>query len=302
MIQLLIDTSYLAHRAHWTTRQLEFDDQPTGVLFGVFNTILDLAFDRRFLTNQISFFFDSAQSVRRDAFPEYKRKRFDNKTPEEIEASQIIKAQVKRLYREILPAIGFPCYRMRGLESDDLIAQAARQITWAGGKAVIITADTDLYQCINTNIEWHDPRKPMVVYNPLNFWAKYEIDPDQWGNVKSLAGCHSDNVPGIPGIGEARAIDYIMGGKLGARWKSAIESPEGREILNRNQQLVKLPHLATSILNLVNPAYNPDVFWQWCEKLGFKSYIDSGKARAWKLFFDGRVNEGVQIPRERKLV
>jgi len=154
---VLIDLSYLAHRARYAVGDLEFDDIPTGVMYGFFEQLLATCKNPPVCSNKILIFTDSKKSYRQRAFPDYKKKRKDNRTPEEQEQIRVMYQQVNKLRDKILPKLGIPVYKQVGLESDDLIAYAAQELTMKKEEAIIITADGDLYQCITPWVKWYDP-------------------------------------------------------------------------------------------------------------------------------------------------
>lgn len=294
----LIDVSWLAHRARYTLGKmgLTHDQMDTGIIFGFFEQLRTVCADWRIASNQVGLFFDSRHSYRRDAFPTYKLKEHDERTPEEIAELVSMKQQVRRLRHEILPAIGFPTYRQNGVESDDLIAKAAEENCLIA-EAVIVTADGDLYQCISPSVHWFDPQRN-VYHDPHTFIREKGISADQWADVKCLAGCKSDVVPGIVGIGETTAIQYLTG-MMNPEHKryQAIACKRGRDVRARNEELVRLPHPKTRSVPLVRPVYDPKAFYGWAARLGFDSYLDGSRRRDWDRFFDGEMRAGRQTTR-----
>lgn len=249
------------------------------------------------MTNKVALFFDSFSSYRRLDFLDYKRKRRESKTDEEIAEREVIQTQVKKLRTEILPNCGFRCFRQAGLESDDLIAQATKQLDKGVKRAaVMITSDGDLYQCITQNtIHWYDPARNLYMDHG-QFWAHKGIDPIDWCRVKCIAGCKTDNVPGVPNIGEKTAINYINGHLKQNRRMNAIQSEDGKRIAQFNEALVKLPRSETKEIDLSHPKYKADVFFDYCKKLGIESYLEL-RRRSWESFFKGTLSQGRQIAR-----
>lgn len=289
---VLIDLSWIAYRAMHTMRDLSFDDMPTGVLYGFFEQLLYVCTHPKIMSNKVLVFADSRKSYRKRIYPGYKYNRHDDRTPEEIQAARVMGEQVGMLRKTILPKIGLPVYQQTGLESDDLIADACLQIYQEnpGSKAgVIITSDGDLYQCINTAIHWFDPSRDLYL-NELEFWAKKGVDACHWPMVKAMAGCHSDTVPGIPGVGEKTAIDFING-ILPKTYKKYgdISSREGIQVRERNLRLVRLPFEKTKPVTMRLPEYNTDAFFQFADEFGFASYLTPGKRREWGAFFRGEM-------------
>jgi 5'-3' exonuclease len=288
-MQVLIDVSYLAYRALHSMDGLEFDDIPTGVIYGFFEQLLTISSMSNINSNHIHLFFDSRQSYRKRAYPQYKVNRAKDRTPEELTQILVLHEQLDRLRRKILPEIGFSIYRQTGLESDDLIAQSALQLK--DERAVIITADGDLYQCITENIHWYDPARTLYL-SPESFFKKKGISSDKWGKVKCFCGCPGDNVKGIPSVGEKTAIEYLNN-TLPTHYKryKVIESDAGAEIIWNIHDLVVLPHPKTKKVNLTRPVYNPQAFFEWCERLGISSYLKGKRHKQWSNFFDNIFDE-----------
>jgi len=282
---ILVDISFLAHRARFACDEFEYHDFKTGVLFGFWEQLKSICDELH--STKVLLCFDSKKSHRKNAFPEYKAKRTAELTEEEQEQLRFMYEQIRLLRDEWLPAIGFPVYRQSGLESDDLMAQAALQLSDTGRENIIVTADGDLWQCISPFTSWYDPARKKR-YTPETFKADKGVTPKDWAAVKSLAGCSGDGVPGIPGVGEKTAIKYLLG-KLPDYYKTfqAIESIDGAMIQQRNAELVVLPHRMTKPLRICRPAYNPDEFFRMCKRYGFASYLRGERHEEWIAFFNG---------------
>ena len=308
MIWVLIDASYLAHRARHCLGGLTFDDFHTGVLFGFLEQLLTTCQSNYIQSNKVAFFFDSKQSFRKQAYPEYKKKRHEDRTEEEIQQLTIMHEQVKLLRTTFLPGMGFKnLYRQTGLESDDLLAQAALEIEndvdmrtgiiTRGG--VIITSDKDLCQCISTRVHWYDPQRNNYL-NGSSLRANYGVGPTDWARMKAIAGCNSDNVEGIRGVGDKTAGFYIEG-NLNPKTKKfqSIVCQEGQDIIERNMPLVKLPHVKTKAINLQENEFYQDQFFDLCRQYGIESYLDGRRYKDWVRFFRGRFDRQKDTARRR---
>lgn len=285
MIKVLIDTSYLAYRALHTFKQLTFEEIPTGVIFGFFEQLRTICRSARVNSNRIALFIDSRQSYRRLSYPTYKAKR-ENRTEEEVQRLILLKDQVKILWSKILPEMGLPVYRQTGLEADDLMAAMAATMKGNQHQGIMITADQDMFQCITEACHWYDPARSVYLY-PFSFQANKSIVASQWGEVKALAGCSSDNVAGVPGVGEKTAIKFLKG-TLPARFQSfkAIMSVKGKKIIARNRPLVVLPHARTKPIEWCDPKILMDAFFHYCERYGLASYLQKKQRNNWISFFN----------------
>lgn len=301
MIWVLVDVSYLAYRAMHTLSDLSFEDLATGVVFGFFTQLRQICIDGRINSNQVIIFADSRESKRRLVYPEYKHKRrTSKKTAEEIDKIREMRRQLDVLTGTILPRMGFPVYSQEGLESDDLIAWTARHLTMQGcieghnrRQAVMVTADGDLFQSITTRVHWYDPGRN-IYHTPETFYMLKGVTCRQWARVKTLSGCRTDNVAGVPGVAEPTAIKYLQGDIPPSRKvHQSIISDRGRSIEERNRGLVVLPHVETSPIVLRPPVFDEESFFFFCERYGLMSIIR--ERETWLKFL-----RGTAFPKHRK--
>lgn len=240
---LLLDCEFLCHRAWYSMGTLSFRAVKTGVLFGFFKDLVFL--QERFRTSGLVFCFDKGrEGIRNSIYPAYKKKRHDKKkelTEEEITAAREYYTQVAHLRDSYLTTLGYKnVYFQHGYEGDDIIASACRNLP-EGDTAIIVSADGDLYQLISPSVSFYNPNKAKLT-TPRTFLNEYGIEASEWWKVKALAGCKSDEVMGIPKVGEITAIKYLKGElKRKSKTYQAIRSPEGIAIRRRNISLVKLP-------------------------------------------------------------
>ena len=206
---LILDCNFLCHRLKHAMGGLSHDNSPTGVIYGFLKSIP--MYQEMFDTPHIVFCWDSKSSKRKEIFPEYKSNRlarYDKMSEEEIIFEEEFRHQMKLLRRKYLKMIGFRnVFCQKGYEADDLIASVCRDLS-KKDEAIIITSDQDLYQCLHPNVSIYDPNKrKRMTYQ--KFKKKYNIDPDRWATMKAIAGCPSDNIPGLKGIGEKTAILFL---------------------------------------------------------------------------------------------
>lgn len=282
---VLVDLSFLAHRARHATSNLEFEDIPTGVMYGFFEQLYSICKSPAVSSNRVLIFTDSRRSYRSRQFPDYKRKRREQRSEEERKQISIMYDQVSKLRRNILPAIGFPVFRQVGLESDDLIAWVAKELTRRKEHGVMITSDGDLYQCISQYVKWYDPARD-VVMNTSSFISKKRVIPKKWGRVKAIAGCSSDNVPGLKGIGEASAIKYLLG-EMPEHTKKYQVIASSREEIREWGRLTILPHKKTKPIDFHSPEYDTKAFFRFCEQYHILSYFKPRRREQWVKFFEG---------------
>jgi len=275
---LILDVSYLAYRARFAMgNSLSYGGTPTTIIYSFLRELIGL--QDQFRTSRLLFCFDSKSSKRKKLYPQYKEKRHSKElTEEELEFEKAFRYQIKMLREKYLPEIGYRnIYRETGFESDDLIAQLSLSITIKNAltknntRAIIISADHDLFQCITQSVSFYNPsdRKELTLQA---FKQKYGIVPLRWSQVKAIVGCSTDGVEGIHGVGEITAVKYLLG-KLGEKTKafSVIDCEEGRAVIERNLPLVKLPFANTPVPKIRKDKLSVDGWKSVCRQLGLKS-------------------------------
>lgn len=232
--RLIIDTHYLAWRAFFTTGGLSFEGIPTGVTFGFLKQLETL--HHEFKPCEFIFAWDSRHNLRKEQLQEYKS-RNDEISEEEKENRQLVAEQVRDLRRWALPAIGInQSYMACGFEADDVIA---KYVMGTGEDCIIVSGDDDLLQLLDY-CSIYNPAKEQTM-NKMKFKKKYEIDPGLWGEVKAMAGCDSDNVPGVSGVGEKTAVKYLLG-QVQPHTQTYKKIAENAERIAFLRQIVVLPH------------------------------------------------------------
>lgn len=141
---------------------------------------------------------------RHDIYTEYKANR--EKKDEDRPATFALERLEERLASD-----GFAIWKVPGQEADDVIASAAQHFSvW--GKVFVYTADKDLLQLVSDNVTIlkHEKGKAHKVYDEPAVVERFEIKPDQFGSFLALKGDKTDNVPGVPGIGDVKAVDLLQ--------------------------------------------------------------------------------------------
>jgi len=263
---VLIDCNSLCYAALYSTGFLQDSDGvETGVIFGFLKKILSIAY--RLESNRFAFCWDSKKSYRKNRWPWYKASR--KKTPEEQEAFQSAFRQFNDLRTEILPSLGFNnVFLQPGLEADDLIAIICQKEI---EDIAVVSSDEDLYQLLRPNVVMWNPSKNEFI-TEAKVLKKYGVPASQWATVKAIAGCSSDDVPGVPGVGEKKACQYLLGTLPQGMILSRIS--ESMKLIERNVKVVKLPYHLTERIQLCNnfPELAPWV--DLCSKYGFDSLME----------------------------
>lgn len=258
---VIIDVSFLCYRAFYSFRGLTHNDVPTGIIYGFMREVVLLS--RKFRTEGLVFCFDKGVGVRTEIYPAYKQKRKTTTDPEEIEIKREVARQIGIIRDKILPAVGYEnIFFQSGYESDDVIASITQTLP-KGDSAVMISADADLLQLIQDHVTFYDPKKDKEITRAV-FKKEYGIEPSDYWKVKTLAGCTSDEVPGIPGVGEKTAIKYLRGelkATTQAHQKITAARKEGT-LIRRNRKLTKLPFPGTYSFRLKQPKKINEAAWK----------------------------------------
>ena len=210
----------------------------TGVLFGLMR---DLAlWADVFETNRFVFCFDSRHNKRKQIYQRYKENRRLELTDEEKAEKQLFYDEVERLREEDLFRLGFRnVFWTEGYEGDDVIASVCLFSLGENDRAIVVSRDSDLWQLITNRVSVYDPfggKRRTVQW----FAKQYGISPSQWADVKAIAGCNTDNVRGIEGVGEKSAVEFLAG-TLDQKFKRYKAIIDGNDRWRRNLELVKLP-------------------------------------------------------------
>ena len=270
MMWLLVDGTYLAYRAWYAIEHLSYKGEGTTVAFG-FIRELDKQREIRQADRVVLAFDHPGRCLRRDLFEGYKESRRMKYAEDDKfgrERQDDFRKQLKRLVKKILPALGYRnVLAEKGYEADDIIAKAAEELP-LGDKAVIVTADKDMWQCLTPTISWFNPQQNKLVTSD-SFREEWGIEPVQWASVKALAGCSTDDVPGIEGIGEKTAAKWFAG-TLKSTSKVYQKIVDNLDVHNRNMPLVKLPFDGLKLPKLFDDKLTDERRADVFDELGFK--------------------------------
>lgn len=224
-----------------------------------------------------------APTFRHLEFGGYKAKR--KGMPEEL-------AEQMPVMKEVLDAMNIKRLELEGFEADDIIGSISLCAEKRGMETIIITGDRDSLQLASERTRIKLPvtrsgKTETEEYDSRRVFEKYGVTPEQFIDLKGLMGDQSDNIPGVPGIGEKTALDLII------KFKSieniydnlqAVEKNSVREKLQANKELAilskriatidrQMPFLC-DVSDLRRSGYNHEWLYELFKKLEFKSLID----------------------------
>ncbi len=202
---LLLDGHSLAYRAFFALPVENFSTttgQPTNAVYGFTAMLINVLRDEK--PDHIAVAFDRSEpTFRHEQYVEYKANR--RETPADFTG------QLSLIY-EVLGALGIPQLSAAGYEADDVIATLATQAAANGMNVLIVTGDRDTLQLVNDSVTVLMTRRgisDMTRFTPAAVTEKYGLTPAQYPDFAALRGDPSDNLPGIPGVGEKTAAKWI---------------------------------------------------------------------------------------------
>ncbi|MCC8334537.1 DNA polymerase I [Streptomyces sp. R1] len=261
---MLMDGHSLAYRAFFALPAENFTTatgQPTNAIYGFASMLANTLRDEA--PTHFAVAFDvSRKTWRSEEFTEYKANR--SKTPDEF------KGQVE-LIGELLDSMHVPRFAVEGFEADDVIATLATQAEAEGFDVLIVTGDRDSFQLVSEHTTVLYPTKgvsELTRFTPEKVFEKYGLTPAQYPDFAALRGDPSDNLPGIPGVGEKTAAKWInqfgsfaelvervdeVKGKAGQNLRDHLESVKLNRRLTELERRVELPK---TVADLERTAYD----------------------------------------------
>lgn len=196
---ILVDGSSYLYRAFFACPPLtNTNGEPTGATYGVINMIKSLL--NKYNPSHIAVVFDAkGESFRHQLYSEYKA------TREAMPADLV--QQIEPIHT-IIKAMGLPLLCVEGVEADDVIGTLAVQAVKAGKNVLISTGDKDMAQLVNQHVTLINTMNN-VILTPENVLDKFGVPPSLIIDYLALMGDKSDNIPGVPGIGEKTAVAIL---------------------------------------------------------------------------------------------
>jgi DNA polymerase-1 len=247
----LLDGHSLAYRAFYALPSdlATPSGQVTNAVFGFTSMVIKLLGDEN--PDAVAVAWDTpAKTFRSDRFPEYKAQR--------EAAPDLFRSQLP-LMREVADVLGFPQFEAPGFEADDVIATIAAAAAASGWEVLIVTGDRDAFQLIEGPVRVYYTRRgisDVVIADSAYVLDRYGVTPAQYADFAALRGDSSDNLPGVPGVGEKTATKLIAGyGNLEGIYDHLEEqTPKLKENLESARNQVFLNRELTQLLTDVDVA------------------------------------------------
>ena len=279
---VLIDGHSILNRAFYGLPMLtNSEGKHTNAVYGFLNIMFKVLEEEQ--ADYVAVAFDlHAPTFRHKMYEAYKGTR--KPMPEEL------REQVP-LMKEMLGAMHIPVMSLEGYEADDILGTVSRQMERAGLSVSIVSGDRDLLQLATGKIQIRIPKTKATGTEIEDYYAdqvkeKYQVTPTQFIDLKALMGDTSDNIPGVPGIGEKTAIKIIVQyGSIEEAYAhvDAIMPARARESLRNHYDLAQMSKtLATIDLQVpytldetaarIENLYTPEAL-ELCRRLEFKNLL-----------------------------
>ncbi|MBM4258408.1 MAG: DNA polymerase I [Deltaproteobacteria bacterium] len=196
----LVDGQAYIYRAFYAVRELQTSQGvPTNAIFGFVNMLQRLL--QEYTPEYLAVVFDAkGKNFRHELYKDYKANR--------LSMPETLRPQIPRI-KELVQAYRIPVLELQGYEADDIIATLTRRWEKEGAEVVIVSGDKDLMQLVSEHVSMLDTMKGERVGIP-EVRAKFGVEPARVVEVQGLMGDSTDNIPGIPGVGEKTAIKLIQ--------------------------------------------------------------------------------------------
>jgi DNA polymerase-1 len=195
----LIDGQSYIYRAFYAVRELSNSKGfPTNAIFGFVNMLQRVR--EEYVPSHLAVIFDApGKNFRHDLFPTYKVRR--------LAMPEALRPQISRI-KDVVRAYRIPALELEGYEADDIIATLATRWEQQGAEVVIVSGDKDLMQLVSAHVTMLDTMKGEHV-GVEQVQAKFGVEPARVVEVQGLMGDSTDDIPGVPGVGEKTAIKLI---------------------------------------------------------------------------------------------
>lgn len=253
---MILDGNSVINRAYYGVRPLTTrDGQYTHAIFGFLNILEKMRQEEK--PDALCVAFDlPGKTFRHEQYDQYKATRHG--MPEEL-------AQQMPVMKQVLAAMNIPMYACEGWEADDVIGTVSRICSEAGWDCVIVTGDRDDLQLIDTHVaikyvSTKGGKTSTVLYDTAQFELEYGFPPSRLIDFKALMGDSSDNIPGVPGVGQKTAADLLLQfGSLEEIYQRLDEVKESiRKKLEAGRDLAKLSYELATIQKDAPIAFRPE--------------------------------------------
>ena len=282
---MLIDGNSIVNRAFFGIRELNAPDgTPTNAIYGFLAILQHLYEDQK--PEAVCVAFDRREpTFRHRSYDFYKAQR--KPMPEELAVQMPV-------LKDLLDVMGVSHLELAGYEADDILGTLSRVAEEQGNDCVIVTGDKDSLQLVSDrttvcNVKSRMGKTETILYTPERFREEYGFEPPLMVDLKALMGDSSDNIPGVPGVGEKTAMDLVRRyGGIGEIYRDldALEIKDGvRKKLAAGQDSANSSYWLATIFREVPLDCEEAECFRWTlrrtpellvfmKRLGFRRMID----------------------------
>ena len=282
---VLIDGHSILNRAFFGIPDLtNAEGLHTNAVYGFLNILFKILEEEK--PDYLTVAFDVSE-------PTFRHKMYDAYKGTRKPMAQELKQQVP-LMKEMLSCMGVTVVEKGGYEADDILGTIAKRAEKEGLTVSVVSGDRDLLQLASDNIKIRIPKSKKTGteiedYNTAEVLEKYLVTPEQFIDVKALMGDTSDNIPGVPGIGEKTATSIIA--KYGSIENAyahvdEVKPPRASNNLKEYYEQAKMSKVLATIetdaeisyelegarLNQISDLYTPEAYLM-CKRLEFKQLL-----------------------------
>ena len=277
---VLIDGHSILNRAFYGVPDLTNSEGiHTNAVYGFLNIMFKILEEEQ--CDHLAVAFDLKEpTFRHKMYGDYKGTR--KPMPEEL------REQVP-LMKEVLQAMDIPILTLAGYEADDILGTVAKRMAARGVEVSVVSGDRDLLQLADERIKIRIPKTSRGAtevhdYYPEDVKREYQVTPAEFIDVKALMGDSSDNIPGVPSIGEKTATAIIAAyGSIENAYLEEIRPPRAKKALEEHYDMAQMSkELATICIDapvdfsyedaMVGNLYTPEAY-QFMKRLEFKSIL-----------------------------
>ncbi len=267
----LIDGHALAYRMYFaltaggsSQRWQTSTGEPTAGIYGFARELLRILEQEK--PDYLAVAFDTGKTFRDKIFPEYKATRA--KMPDDL------RPQIERI-RQMVDTFNIPRLEMEGFEADDVLGSAAGWAAKQGLGVKIITGDRDLLQLVNDRTIVYLAGDDQNFITPEDVMGKLHVRPEQVVDYKALVGDKSDNIPGVPGVGEKTTenllakygtLDNIYAHleEIEPRWRTKLEAGKDSAYMSYKLAAIRTDLPVTIDLEQARPRFLNRQRWKPC--------------------------------------
>jgi len=247
----LIDGNSLLYRSYYAIQRLSTSQGfPTNAIYGFINMLRKMIDKEK--PEYLGIVFDTkGPTIRHAAFKDYKAQR--KPMPEDMEVQVPV-------VKKIIKALNIPFFEFESYEADDVLGSLARKASAQEIHAVIVTNDKDLFQIVNKTTTVYNPAKEIYL-DEKTVEEFFGVSPSQVVDVLALWGDPSDNIPGVPGIGEKTSKSLINEyGSLENLLKSldTLKNPRLKDKIEQNLDKLELSKTLVTIERELDLEFNLD--------------------------------------------